>query len=412
MASVNDNSSAKLAPPVQRAEARAKIMIVDDEPINVMAVRKYFQDAGFTNLAATSDPRQIMAALERENPDVLLLDIMLPGVDGLHVLQSIRSSDRFARLPVIILTAVDDRKVKAAALELGATDFLTKPVDSLDLVPRVRNVLAVKSHQDYLCQYADELERQVQLRTAELEASRLEVIHCLGRAAEYRDNDTGMHVLRVGRYAGIIARQMGLDPAMVELIEHAAPLHDVGKIGIPDAVLLKRGKLTEDEFDVIRRHCEFGKRIVDEMSSEDRRTLACHADAAANILNISSSPTLRMATRIAMTHHEKWDGTGYPRGLRGEQIPLEGRITAVADVFDALSNDRPYKAAFPLEQCFAILEAERGKHFDPRVLDAFFARRKEVIGVRLEYTETARKAVFDLPPLPDIPSLPTMTPTP
>jgi putative two-component system response regulator len=200
---------------------------------------------------------------------------------------------------------------------------------------------------------------------------------------------------------------------MVQLIEHAAPLHDVGKIGIPDAVLLKRGKLTEDEFDLIRQHCEFGKRIVDEMSSEDRRTLASHTEVAVRIMNISTSPTLRMATRIAMTHHEKWDGTGYPRGLRGEQIPLEGRITAVADVFDALSNDRPYKAAFPLEQCFAILEAERGKHFDPRVLDAFFARRKEVIGVRLEYTETAPKtAVFDLPPLSEIPSLPAMTPTP
>ena len=196
--------------------------------------------------------------------------------------------------------------------------------------------------------------------------------------------------MRVGRYAGIIARQLGLDPATVELIEHAAPLHDVGKIGIPDAVLLKPGKLTDGEFDLIRQHCEFGKRIVDEMSAEDCRSLARHTDVAAMIMNVGSSPTLRMATRIAMTHHEKWDGSGYPRGLRGEQIPLEGRITAVADVFDALSNDRPYKPAFPLEQCFAILKEERGKHFDPRVLDAFFARRQEILGVRLEYTETAQ----------------------
>ena len=243
----------------------------------------------------------------------------------------------------------------------------------------------------------------MQARTVELEASRLEVIHCLGRAAEYRDNDTGMHVVRVGRYAGIIARQLGLDPAMVELIEHAAPLHNVGKIGIPDAVLLKRGKLTEGEFEVIRQHCEFGKQIVDELSSDDRSAVAAHTTMGARIMNVDSSPTLRMATRIAMTHHEKWDGTGYPRGLAGERIPLEGRITAVADVFDALSNDRPYKPAFPLEQCFTMMEAERGKHFDPRVLDAFFARRKEVLRVRLEHTETASRApLFDLPPMPEL----------
>ncbi len=170
-------------------------------------------------------------------------------------------------------------------------------------------------------------------------ASRLEVIHCLGRSAEYRDNDTGMHVVRVGRYAGIIARQLGLDPAMVELIEHAAPLHDVGKIGIPDAVLLKRGKLTEDEFEVVRQHCEFGKQIVDVMSSDDRFAVTTHTTVGARIMNVGSSPTLRMATRIAMTHHEKWDGSGYPRGLAGERIPLEGRITAVADVCPPSSPD-------------------------------------------------------------------------
>jgi putative two-component system response regulator len=390
---------------VRRAEADAKIMIVDDEPINIMAVKKYLKDAGFSRLAATTDPRQIVAALQQEKPDVLLLDIMMPGVNGLDVLQTVRASEQFARTPVLILTAVEDRKVKAAALDLGATDFLTKPVDPVDLVPRVRNVIAIKAYQDYLCEHADELERQVQLRTAELESSRMEVIHCLGRAAEYRDNDTGMHVVRVGRYAGIIARQLALDPATVELIEHAAPLHDVGKIGVPDAVLLKRGRLTDDEFELIRRHCEFGKRIVGEAHGDDGRALAGHTTIGATIMNVGRSPTLQMATRIAMTHHEKWDGSGYPRGLAGEQIPLEGRITAVADVFDALSHDRPYKSAFPLEQCFAMMEQERGKHFDPRVLDAFFARRREILRVRLECTETTP----DLP-LFDLPALPALTP--
>ena len=276
----------------------------------------------------------------------MLLDIMMPGVNGLEILQMIRSTAA-ARVPVIILTAVDDRTLKAEALDLGATDFLTKPVDPIDLVPRVRNALAFKTHQDSSprgCRPAGAASAIADRRTGGL---RLEVIHCLGRAAEYRDNDTGMHVVRVGRFAGIIARQLGLDPAMVELIEHAAPLHDVGKIGIPDAVLLKRGQLTEDEFEVIRRHCEFGKRIVDEMSSEDRRAPGRTIRAWRKIMNSGASPTLQMAARIAMTHHEKWDGTGYPRGLAGEAIPLEGRITAVADVFDALSNKRPISRLSP-----------------------------------------------------------------
>ncbi len=382
----------------RRAGNEAKIMIVDDEPINIMVVNKYLADAGFRNLAATGDPDQIMPTLDRENPDVLLLDIMMPGVNGLEILRMIRSSARFAQVPIIILTAVDDRHVKAGALNLGATDFLTKPLDPIDLVPRVRNALAVKAHQDYLREYTEELERQVQRRTVELAASRLEVIHCLGRAAEYRDNDTGMHVVRVGRFAGIIARQLGLDAALVELIEHAAPLHDVGKIGIPDAVLLKPGKLTEDEFEVIRLHCEFGKRIVDEMSSDDRRALAGHTAVGAKIMTVGSSPTLQMAARIAMTHHEKWDGSGYPYGLAGEAIPIEGRITAVADVFDALSNKRPYKPAFPLEECFAMMEDGRGTHFDPQVLDAFFARRQEILRVRQENTELSPATpLFELP---------------
>jgi len=243
----------------------------------------------------------------------------------------------------------------------------------------------------------------VQLRTLELAASRLELIHCLGRAAEYRDNGTGMHVVRVGRYAGIIARQLGLNAATVELIEQAAPLHDVGKIGIPDAILLKPGKLTEDEFDVIRQHCEFGKRIVDEMTSDDRRAMAAHAPADSPIVQVGRSPMLQMAARVALTHHEKWDGSGYPHGLAGEQIPLEGRITAVADVFDALSNKRPYKPAFPLERCFAMLEEGRGTHFDPRILDAFFARRKEVLRVRREYLENAPAvALVDMPLSPEL----------
>ncbi len=248
-----------------------------------------------------------------------------------------------------------------------------------------------------------ELERQVELQALELAALRLEVIHNLCRAAECRDNDmgTGRHVVRVGRYAGVIARRLGLADAIVERIERAAPLHDVGKIGIPDKILLKRGKLTRDEMEIVRRHCELGARIIREMSSNPRRGLGGYA-ASMDLPNADDLPTLEMAARIAMTHHEKWDGSGYPCGLRGEEIPLEGRITAVADVFDALSHKRPYKPAFPLEQCFRMMEEGRGGHFDAGVLDAFFDRRSDILRIHRECAETSPAiALYDLPLTPE-----------
>ncbi len=362
-------------------ETTAKIMVVDDEPINIMVAVKYLEHAGFSRVLSSGDARGAFAMVCQEAPDVLLLDIMMPEVDGLAILREIRATPRFAQLPVIILTAVEDRQVKAAALELGATDFLTKPVDPMELIPRVRNALSIKTYQDYLAHQARELKHLVQQRTAELAASRLEVIHCLGRAAEFRDNDTGMHVVRVGRYAATIALRLGFDEATVELLEHAAPLHDLGKIGIPDAILLKPGKLDPEEFELMKRHCEFGARIVEETSLEDRRRLSSSTLLGMELQGISHSPTLRMAGLIALTHHEKWDGSGYPLGLRGEEIPIESRITAVADVFDALSSQRPYKPPFPLEKCFTILEEGRGRHFDPTVLDAFFASKEEVLTI-------------------------------
>jgi putative two-component system response regulator len=367
--------------------ATAKIMIVDDEPINIMVVAKYLETAGFSRLASTSDSRQAFELIRQEHPDVLLLDIMMPDVDGLEILRQVRAERPFTQLPVIILTAVEDRQVKATALELGATDFLTKPVDPMELVPRVRNAVSIKTYQDHLAYQARELKHQVQRRTAELAASRLEVIHCLGRAAEFRDNDTGMHVVRVGRYAAIIAQQLGFDDAETELLEHAAPLHDLGKIGIPDAILLKQGKLEPEEFELMKRHCEFGIRIVEETSQEERRSLPSRLALGAGVQGIHRSPTLRMAGLIALTHHEKWDGSGYPIGLRGEEIPIAARITAVADVFDALSSQRPYKPPFPLEHCFAILEEGRGRHFDPQVLDAFFARKDDILTIHYVFAD-------------------------
>ena len=276
---------------------------------------------------------------------------------------------------MIILTASSTNQTKLEALEAGATDLLSKPVHRGELLARIRNVLNVKTYQDQLCRYSEELESAVRERTADLEASRLELIHCLARAAEFRDDDTGKHIVRVGRYARIIGEELGLSPTELDTLQAAAQLHDVGKIGIRDSILLKPGKLTPEEFETMQKHCAFGRRIVDNLTSEEAQIIRGHTSVGAKIVDVGSSPILKMAKRVAMTHHERWDGTGYPLRLAGEDIPLEGRITAVADVFDALNSKRSYKHAFSIEKCFEILKEARGTQFDPAVVDAFVARR-------------------------------------
>ncbi len=365
----------------------AKIMIVDDEALNIRVVQRHLELAGYRHFVTSDDPRPVIDMVLKEMPDVVLLDVMMPEVSGLEILRRIREDERLAHIPTLICTAFDNVQVKLEALQLGATDFLTKPVNSAELVVRVRNALVVKAHHDHLKNYARELAEQVQCRTAELAASRLELIHCLARAAEYRDNETGRHVIRVGRYAEIIARRMGLDSQFIELIEHAAPLHDMGKVGIPDMILLKPGTLAPDEFEMMQRHCIYGKRTFEPMSRDEWRMFKSHTFLGEMIMDVRSSPIITMAAKIALTHHEKWDGTGYPMGLAGEDIPLAGRITAVADVFDALSSKRPYKPAFPLDRCFTIMEEGRGTHFDPKVLDAFLAARNDIIEIRMEYID-------------------------
>jgi putative two-component system response regulator len=360
------------------------IMVLDDEPFNCLMVRKHLRDAGYKTIVTLSDASAALDAIRQQRPALLLLDIVMPQITGLEILRLLRSDSGTRHLPVLILTASTEAETRRSALELGATDFLAKPVDPLELVPRVRNALTTKDFQDRLARHAEDLEQIVCRRTAELEASRKEVIHCLARAAEYRDDVTGRHVIRVGRFAGIIARALGFRAADAEALELAAQLHDVGKIGIPDSILHEPGKLDPEMFAVMRRHCAFGNRILAPLEEAESTRLRQHADLGASLLNISSSPILSLAARIAQTHHERWDGTGYPLGLAGNDIPWEGRITAVADVFDALSSARPYKPPLPREKCFAILAEGRGTHFDPAVLDAFFACSAEIIQVQLE----------------------------
>lgn len=367
----------------------SKIMIVDDEPINLKLARKYLNLAGFQNLVTSSEPREVVGLVYKEQPDALLLDIMMPHVSGLDLLGALRADARWKHLPIVILTAANDQATKRTALELGATDFLGKPVDPTELIPRIHNVLLVKLHYDQLQQHSQQLENEVLRRTAELAKSRQEIIHCLARAAEFRDDDTGRHVFRVGRYARLIAAELGWSGERLNILEQAAQLHDIGKIGVPDSILLKPGKLTLEEFEFMQKHSGFGKHIVQTLPDQEANILRGHTELGSRLLQTTDSPILALAAKISLSHHEKWDGTGYPLGLSGEDIPLEGRITAVADVFDALSSKRPYKPPFPLDKCLQILEEGRGKHFDPTVLDAFFRCRKAIIDTQIQFADVS-----------------------
>lgn len=344
-------------------------MIVDDEPINIKLIQKYLRGVGYHDFVTTSESREAVDMVRSTKPDIVVLDVVMPHVTGLDILETIRSDENVAHLPVLIVTASTDEQTKIDALELGATDFLNKPVKPTELLPRVRNSLVLKAHHDQMAAYSKRLEVEVAQRTADLAQSREEVIHVLACAAEYRDQETGNHVIRVGRFAGLIAKQLGCTDSDAELIEHAAILHDAGKIGIADSILLKPGKLSPEEYRTMKRHCEFGERILRAQPSDESQPFLRQSRSPS-----TRSPVLRMAAVIARTHHERWDGTGYPNQLAGEDIPIVGRITAVADVFDALSSKRCYKEAMPLEQCIEIMCKERGKHFDPKVLDAFLER--------------------------------------
>lgn len=376
-----DSSSSVVT--LRTLDKSAKIMIVDDEPLNVMTYRQHLRMEGYENFVTTSNAREALHLLRNERPDVLLLDIRMPEISGLDILRVIGLDPLLQHIPVLILTAAADPATRKEALDLGASDFLQKPIDPNELLPRVRNAVVIKKHFDMASSEATRLELQIERRTRQLEATRQQLILCLARAAEHRDNDTGNHVIRVGRYTSIIARQMGYPDNRLEMLEQAAQLHDVGKIGIPDSILFKPGKLAFDEYELIKRHCALGRQIIEPISEKEWNILKTHTRIGESMLHVRSSSLLMLAARIAQTHHERWDGHGYPLGLQGQDIPLEGRIVAVADVFDALSSKRPYKEPFPREKCFEILMEGRGSQFDPSVIDAFFDCAQEIVEIQL-----------------------------
>ncbi|MCH1494771.1 MAG: response regulator [Rubripirellula sp.] len=280
------------------ADHDACVTIIDDERINIEVVKAYLAEAGFSNFRSTTDSRTALNLIEEHAPDIILLDINMPHISGLEILESLRKDERFHRLPVLILTAADDPAVKLRALGLGATDFLAKPVDPSELALRMENVLAAKAYQDQLAKHSEILEEMVRERTRELEESRREAIHCLAKAGEYRDDDTGQHVTRVGRYTRIIATELGFPPKDIELLEQAAKLHDLGKIGIPDAILHKAGKLEPEEYQIIQQHCGIGCEIMNPSNEDDASTMRQHATIGPKILSSTRCPCLNSQQKL------------------------------------------------------------------------------------------------------------------
>lgn len=347
----------------------ARILAVDDEPANLRLLEHLLGAVGYRNVRVTTDPRAAVPTVLEWQPDILLLDLAMPGLDGfgvLELLDAVLPTGMF--LPVLVLTANPDIEVRERALSCGANDFLTKPFDQTEVLLRINNLLHTRALHTRLEDHNQLLEARVRQRTAELEEARQEILQRLAAAAEYRDDDTHQHTRRVGDVAAAIAIEMGLSDMDAETIRLAAPLHDLGKIGIADDILLKPGRLTREEFAQIQRHTEIGARI----------------------LAGSRFAILQMGETIARTHHERWNGTGY-LGMRGERIPLPSRIVAVADVFDALTHERPYKHAWPRDEAVAYIRAQSGAEFDPMVVTAFDALESE-----------GKLAPLMLPPYPEV----------
>lgn len=341
-------------------------MVVDDNMTNVVLLKKLLEAEGYQSVEGVTDSREVSGLYQADPYDLILLDIRMPHLDGYQVMEQLKTIANGDFPPIMVLTAQTDMDTKIKALDHGAQDFLHKPFDRVEALTRIRNMIEVRLLHKQVRRQNEELEQKVLERTQELEATRLEVVRRLGRAAEYKDNETGMHVVRMSKIAQLLAQAMGMSEDDTKLLLHASPMHDIGKIGIPDNVLLKPGKLDPDEWEVMKTHAQIG----------------------AEILGDHESPLMQMARLVAMTHHEKWDGSGYPKGLKGEEIPLVGRITAVADVFDALTSERPYKKGWPIEEAVQFIKDQAGSHFDPAVVEQFVNNVDEIIDIRETHRDT------------------------
>ena len=326
------------------ADTRPKILLVDDEPSNLQVLRHILQND--YRLLFAKDGERALELARQEDLDLILLDIMMPGMTGYEVCSTLKQDSKKAAIPIIFVTAMADIHDEIKGFDVGAVDYITKPVSPPLVKARVRTHLSL-------------------VRVDELRQTRLQIVQRLGLASEYKDNETGLHVIRMSHYSQILATAAGFSEAKADDMLHAAPMHDVGKIGIPDTILQKKGPLSPEEWKMMRMHPQIGAEIIGE-----------HAPGL-----------LQMANVVALTHHEKWDGSGYPYGLKGEDIPIEGRIVAIADVFDALSSARPYKKAWPLADTLELLRNECGKHFDADLVALFLTQLPEILVVKEQWQE-------------------------
>jgi putative two-component system response regulator len=342
------------------------ILFVDDQPQNIDLLEAHLVPRGY-DIVKAANGEEALEKLSGNQIDLILLDVMMPGMDGFEVTRRIRQDNAHRLIPIILVTALRETEDRVKGIEAGCDDFISKPFDSMELLARVRSLLKVKAYNDLMSNYRKELESAVARKTGELKlaldrlkAASLDTIYRLSMASEYKDEDTGAHIKRMSRYCAAVASRMGLGKNAVETILYAAPMHDLGKIGIPDLILVKPSKLSPVEWEIMKQHTIIGVKI----------------------LNGSDAEFIKLAEIIAQYHHERWDGNGYPNNLKGMKIPIAGRIVAIADVFDALTSKRPYKELFSVENSLVIIKEGSGSYFDPDVVDAFFAIRDEILTIK------------------------------
>lgn len=346
---------------------RSKILLVDDDATSLQILQAMLKKDGYHNVTPLEDPTRVALMYDQQAYDLIALDIHMPVMNGFDVMAALFDSYPDAFIPIVVLTADEDHYTRDLALASGARDFIQKPFNHREVLLRFRNLLETVHLQKELRLQNELLEEKVEERTRQLHYSQVKLIECLGRAAEFKDNETGAHVMRISKMTGVVARALGLRPHDVELVEQASPMHDIGKIGIPDRVLLKPGKLDGEEWDTMQTHVSLGAHIL----------AGDHND----------SELLRVAAEIALNHHERWDGTGYPNGLKGEEIPLFTRITSVCDVFDALTSQRPYKAPWSVEEAIKFIEDQSGRAFDPTIVSCFKSRLHKLLAVKEAYRD-------------------------
>jgi len=342
-----------------------QVLIVDDTEINLILFGALVKKLDDCEAHVFADSRKALAWVTDNVPDLVIVDYMMPELDGIEFIRLMREMPGRDLVPILMITANDQKQIRYRALDLGANDFLTKPIDKVEFLARTRNMLSLNQARKHMANHASWLTDEVRKATREIIVRERETVFRLSKAAEYRDPETGAHILRMAHYSMLIARELGLSEAEQQLILEAAPMHDIGKVGIADKILLKPGRLDPEEFDVMKQHAMFGY----------------------DLLRGSTSKLLQAGAEIARGHHEKYDGSGYPDGLKGEDIPVFSRIVAVADVFDALTSERPYKKAWEVADAVQFLKDGAGSHFDPACVEAFLKAWDDVEQVRGKYAE-------------------------